>query len=129
MVGAGQVGKSSLTGMRILHQLNGRIPIWPFDPVPERGPLIVEIYTSIAARAAGLPKGRSKTHDRAGLEAALCALSAPVPEKLLRYDDHATDAIITAAWLQRAAANRALWQPEMLNSQIIETEGWTFGVI
>ena len=108
LVGAGQVGKSSLTGMRILHQLSGRVPIWPFDPIPERGPLIVEIYTSIAARAAGLPKGRSKTHDRAGLEAALGALSAPVPEKLLRYDDHATDAVITAAWLTRGYNSIAL---------------------
>lgn len=129
LVGAGQVGKSSLTGMRILNQLNGRIPIWPFDPIPKRGPLIIEIYTSIAARAAGLPKGRSKTHGRAGLEAALGALAAPVPAKLSRYDDHATDAIITAAWLQNAAAIPALWQPELLNSKIIETEGWTFGVI
>jgi hypothetical protein len=129
LVGAGQVGKSSLTGMRILNQLNGRIPIWPFDPIPERGPLIIEIYTSIAARAAGLPKGRSKTHGQAGLEAAVGALAVPVPGKLLRYDDHATDAIITAAWLQHAAAIPALWQPKLLNLRIIETEGWTFGVI
>jgi hypothetical protein len=129
LVGAGQVGKSSLTGMRILNQLNGRIPIWPFDPVPDRGPMIAEIYTSIAARAAGLPKGRSKTRDRAGLEAALGMLAAPLPKKLPRYDDHATDAVITAAWLQNAAAIPALWQPKMLKSKIIETEGWTFGVI
>ena len=54
LVGAAQVGKSSLTGMRVLHRLAGRVPIWPFDPVPETGPVLVEIYTTIAARAAGL---------------------------------------------------------------------------
>ncbi|RZM18270.1 MAG: hypothetical protein EOP67_60595, partial [Sphingomonas sp.] len=51
LVGAAQVGKSSLTGMRVLHRLAGHVPIWPFDPVPSQGPLIVEIYTTIAARA------------------------------------------------------------------------------
>ena len=28
LVGAAQVGKSSLTGMRLLHRLEGRIPVW-----------------------------------------------------------------------------------------------------
>lgn len=51
LVGAAQVGKSSLTGMRVLHRLAGRIPVWPFDPVPARGSVIVEIYTSLAAVA------------------------------------------------------------------------------
>jgi hypothetical protein len=129
LVGAGQVGKSSLTGMRVLHQLGGRIPIWPFDPVPERGPVIAEIYTSMAARAAGMPKGRSKIRDRTGLIAALTALETPIPRQLARYDDHATDAIITAAWLQKSAANEANWDAPFKKSKIIETEGWTFGVI
>ncbi len=137
LVGAGQVGKSSLTGMRVLHRLNGRIPIWPFDPVPPKGPVIVEIYTSMAARAAGLPKGRSKIRDRAGLIAALSALNAPHPRRLHRYDDHATDALITAAWLQSAAHDPALWNAisnthwnaPVQKTQITETEGWTFGVI
>ncbi len=71
LIGAAQVGKSSLTGMRMLHQLGGTIPIWPFDPVPDAGPVIVEIYTTIAALAAGLPKGRSKVRDRSGLKTAL----------------------------------------------------------
>lgn len=31
LIGAAQVGKSSLTGMRVLHRLGGRIPIWPLD--------------------------------------------------------------------------------------------------
>ena len=75
LVGAAQVGKSSLTGMRMLHQLGGAIPVWPFDPVPTSGPMIVEIYTTIAALKAGLPKGRSKVRDRAGLKQALQALN------------------------------------------------------
>ena len=57
LVGAAQVGKASLAGMRVLHRLRGRIPLWPLDPVPAKGPVLVKIYTSLAARAAGLAAG------------------------------------------------------------------------
>ncbi len=108
LVGAAQVGKSSLTGMRLLHRLGGAIPVWPFDPVPERGPVIIEIYTTVAALAAGLPKGRSKVRDREGLEQALIGLNTPPPARLRRYDDHSTDALITAAWMKQVATDPAL---------------------
>lgn len=45
LVGAAQVGKSSLTGMRVYHRLDGRVPMWPFDPKPDSGSAVVEIYT------------------------------------------------------------------------------------
>lgn len=132
LVGAAQVGKSSLTGMRVLNRLAGRIPIWPFDPVPKTGPVIVEIYTSIAARAAGISGGRSKVRDADALHKALAALGAPPPAPLAAHDDHSTDALITAAWLRHAARNDALWQsfwhPSALDDTIRRTEGWTFGV-
>lgn len=127
LVGAAQVGKSSLTGMRVLHRLRGRIPVWPFDPLPERGPAIVEIYTTIAARAAGLPPGRSKMRDADSLAAALAALGSAAPQ-LDRYDEHSTDAILTAAWLHTAASCSKLWTSPDLTPQIAATEGWTFGV-
>jgi hypothetical protein len=129
LVGASQVGKSSLTGMRMLHQLNGAIPIWPFDPLPKTGPVIVEIYTTIAALAAGMPKGRSKIRDHSGLQTALGALNTPCPAHLSQYDDHSTDALVTAAWMKQVAGNRELWAPTMLTDDIAEKEGWTFGVI
>jgi hypothetical protein len=127
LIGAAQVGKSSLTGMRVLHQLAGRVPVWPFDPVPVTGPMIVEIYTTIAAREAGLPKGRSKMRDAESLAAALRQFDLPM-SVLDRYDDHSTDAILTAAWLRRAAADPRLWHPKAMTPNLIATEGWTFGV-
>ena len=129
LVGAAQVGKSSLTGMRALHQLRGMVPVWPFDPVPGEGPLIVEIYTSLAARAALLPKGRSKMRDGAALDSALAALGGDPHSPLPRYSDHATDAILTTAWLRKVADDARLWSPPGLSVQIAATEGWTFGVI
>ncbi|MBA2935013.1 hypothetical protein HZF05_12985 [Sphingomonas sp. CGMCC 1.13654] len=128
LVGASQVGKASLTAMRLLHQLGGRVPVWPFDPVPESGPLMVELYTSLAARAAGVPKGRSKLRDAQSLDAALAALGDPPHAALARYDDHITDAMIGAAWLRRAAGNEALWHPTALTPSLARTEGWTFGL-
>lgn len=128
LVGAGQVGKSSLTGMRLLHRLNRQIPVWPFDPIAQNGPVLVEIYTSMAARAAGLPANRSKVRDRKALIAALAALDTSPPARLKSYDDHSTDALMTAAWLRNIAKNEDLWQPYAMNDKIAATEGWTFGI-
>lgn len=128
LVGAAQVGKSSLTGMRVLHQLRGTIPVWPFDPLPDTGPVIVEIYTALAARTAGLRKGISKIRDAATLDIALAAFDTHFHTPLDRYDDHSTDAILTTAWLRRAAADPRAWRPTGLTTKIAATEGWTFGV-
>lgn len=129
LVGAAQVGKSSLTGMRLLQQLDGRIPVWPFDPIPESGPVIVEIYTAIAALAAGVPRGRSKIRNREGLDSALEALHMPRPAMLTRYDDHSTDALVTAAWMKSIGCDARLWSPPAMSAEIAAKEGWTFGVI
>jgi len=128
LVGAAQVGKSSLTGMRVLHRLSGKVPIWPFDPLPERGAVIVEIYTALAARMAGVRRGASKLRHAEALDTALAAYGTGPHTPLARYDDHATDAILTAAWLRHAGNRPDLWQPPGLTPEIAQTEGWTFGV-
>ncbi len=128
LVGAAQVGKSSLTGMRVLHRLAGKVAIWPFDPLPLRGAVVVEIYTSLAAREAGVRRGISKMRDATSLDRALAELGSAPHSPLARYDDHATDAILTAAWLRKAAHREDLWQPRHMTPEIARTEGWTFGV-
>lgn len=127
-IGAAQVAKASFAGMRLLHRLHGRVPVWPFDPVPATGMAVVEIYTAIAARAAGMRKGRSKLRDAAALDAALAVLGSAPHRPLARYTDHATDAILTAAWLRANAEDAALWHPPRLTPAIARSEGWTFGV-
>jgi hypothetical protein len=129
LVGAAQVGKASLTGMRLLHRLRGHIPLWPIDPVPAAGPLLVEIYTSLAARAAGVRAGRSKIRDGAALDDALRALGSPPAGVAGPVSDHASDALLAAAWLRAIAPCAALWAPAPLTDDIARTEGWTFGVI
>jgi hypothetical protein len=128
LVGAAQVGKSSLSGMRVLHRLQGRIPVWPFDPVPIEGPVLVEIYTSLAARLAGMRKGISKIRDAETLDLMLSAFGSERHAPLARYDDHATDAMLSAAWLRVGADRPELWAPAGLTPELARTEGWTFGV-
>lgn len=126
-IGAAQVAKASFAGMRLLHHVHPAVPIWPFDPIVDAGSMIVEIYTSIAARAAGRPKGRSKMRDMDMLNAALSALDCTTYQGE-PPDDHGADALVTAAWMRRAADDIALWHPSALTEKIARTEGWTFGI-
>ena len=129
LIGAAQVGKASLAGMRLLHRLRGALPLWPLDPVPASGPLLAEIYTSLAARAAGMAAGRSKIRDGAALDAALAALGTRGTGRVGPMSDHAADALLTAAWLRLIADDSAPWSPAPLSDALAATEGWTFGII
>jgi hypothetical protein len=126
-IGASQVAKASFAGMRLLHRLDGKLPIWPFDPLPELGSLVVEIYTRVFIRLAGL-SGR-KVRSLAQLNQALATLgSGPFPGTR-DPDDHQSDAIIAAAGLRAIAPDRHFWNPPALSDRIAQTEGWTFGVV
>jgi hypothetical protein len=129
LVGAAQVGKSSLTGMRVLHRLDGRLPVWPFDPLPSSGSVVLEIYTTIAAMAGGRAPGRSKMKTVAELNDALAAIGSPPVAGSGAIDDHSADALLTAAWLRRVSARRELWHPRGMTPDIAATEGWTFGAL
>ena len=129
LVGAAQVGKSSLTGMRLLHRLGSHLPVWPIDPVPQTGPVLTEIYTSLAAMEAGRSVSRAKMRDRAALDAALAVLGSASVGGSGSIDDHSSDALLTAAWLRKVAGDPARWSPPGLSPDIARTEGWTFGVI
>jgi hypothetical protein len=131
LVGSGQVGKSSLTGMRVLHRLDGKVPVWPYDPVPERGSVIVEMYTAIPALAAGRTAATSKLRDYDALNSALAhpAVESPPVRGIGALSDDDADALLTAAWLRRAARDPARWSPNGLTPALARTEGWTFGAV
>ena len=129
LIGAAQVGKASLAGMGLLNRLHPRLPLWPLDLVPTRGPLLVEIYTGVAARAAGVAAGRSKVREGAALDTALAALGSPPIGMTGPLSDHASDALLTAAWLRAIAHDIAPWSPPPLTDTLARTEGWTFGII
>ncbi len=127
-IGAAQVAKASFSGMRLLHRLDGRVAVWPMDPLPERGSAVVEIYTRIYLRRAGL-RG-TKLRSRAQLNLALKALGSRPARLRFEPNDHQTDALVTAAGMRALAlAEPSAFAPEGLTAGIARTEGWTFGVI
>lgn len=129
LVGAAQVGKSSLTGMRMLHRLGRRVPVWPVDPLPGEGSVITEIYTSMAARLGGVAGTATKIRSFEALNDALDVLGSPPVRGTGAIDDHSADAVLTAAWLRRVHTNSDLWHPPALTPEIARTEGWTFGAV
>jgi hypothetical protein len=125
-IGAGQVAKASFAGMRLLHRLNGRVPVWPMDPLPDEGSLLVEIYTRAFIRLAG-QSGR-KVRSRTELDAALAAFGSRPAELAREPNDHETDVLIAAAGMRAIAGEPRWWNPKGLTPELARTEGWTFGV-
>ncbi len=125
-IGAAQVAKASFSGMRLLHHLAGRVAIWPMDAIEPGKSAVVEIYTRIYIRSAGLPG--NKIRSAAQLDTALLALGSK-PACLDHVpSDHQTDALITAAGMRAHLAHPQAFAPPALTHDIARTEGWTFGV-
>jgi hypothetical protein len=126
-IGAAQVAKASFSGMRLLHRIDGKVAIWPMDPLPPEGSAVVEIYTRIYLRRAGL--AGTKLRSRAELNRALLGLGSPPARLRFEPDDHQTDALVTAAGMRALAADPRAFSPETLTPEIARSEGWTFGII
>lgn len=127
-IGAAQVAKASFSGMRLLRQLDGKVAIWPMDPLPQDGSAVVEIYTRIYLRNAGMPS--KKLRSRAELNLALKGLGCPPLRLRFEPNDHQTDALVTAAGMRALTLTEPrAFAPDGLNPQLARTEGWTFGVL
>ena len=135
-IGAAQVAKASFAGMRLLHRLDGRVPIWPFDfaqdrpmdALPANGSAVVEIYTRIYLRRAGMPGTKLRT--REALNEALAGLGSKPVRLRFEPNDHQTDALVTAAGMRELARTEPrAFEPPGLTPQLARTEGWTFGIL
>jgi len=127
-IGAAQVAKASFAGMRLLHWLDGKIAILPMDPLPERGSAVVEIYTRIYLRRAGMPGTKLRTREQ--LNDALAGLGSKPVRLRFEPNDHQTDALVTAAGMRQLARTEPrAFDPEGLTPDIARTEGWTFGIL
>jgi hypothetical protein len=127
-IGAAQVAKASFSGMRLLHRLDGRVAIWPMDALPSGGSAVVEIYTRIYLRRAGLPGTKLRT--RSELNRALAGLGSRPARLSFEPNDHQTDALVTAAGMRALAEGEPrAFDPVGLTPAIARSEGWTFGVL
>lgn len=135
LIGAKQVGKGGLAGMRLIYdlkrRLGQRIAIWPFDAhVDEAALVIAEIYPRLFLRMAG--HGNAKIRNLSELNATLSALQIPPIAGNKPFSDHQADAIVSAAGL-RLLCGRGNTVPEgFINPSIprktLLREGWIFGV-
>ncbi|HEU4810294.1 MAG TPA: hypothetical protein VFS69_06525 [Sphingomicrobium sp.] len=127
-IGAAQVAKASFSGMRFLRRLDGKVAIWPMDPIPERSSAVVEIYTRIYLRRAGMTGTKLRT--RKQLNEALAGLGSKPARLRFEPNDHQTDALVTAAGMRELARTEPrAFAPEGLTPDIARTEGWTFGIL
>jgi hypothetical protein len=127
-IGAAQVAKASFAGMRLLRRLDGKVAIWPMDPLPESGSAVVEIYTRIYLRRAGMTGKKLRSAD--ALNLALAGLGSKRVRLGFEPNDHQTDALVTAAGMRALArGERRAFNPDGLTPGIARSEGWTFGVL
>jgi hypothetical protein len=98
------------------------------DPLPEHGSAVVEIYTRIYLRRAGMTGKKLRT--RVALNLALEGLGSKPVRLRGEPNDHQTDALVTAAGMRQFAMTEPrAFDPEGLTPHIAEAEGWTFGVL
>ncbi|HYX47716.1 MAG TPA: hypothetical protein VE820_12970 [Sphingomicrobium sp.] len=127
-IGAAQVAKASFSGMRLLHGLDCNVAIWPMDPLPENGSAVVEIYTRIYLRRAGM--SGTKLRSLEALNLALEGLGSKPVRLRFEPNDHQTDALVTAAGMRQLATREPrAFDPVGLTPKIARSEGWTFGVL
>ncbi|MEO7656537.1 MAG: hypothetical protein ABIS25_04275 [Sphingomicrobium sp.] len=130
-IGAAQVAKASFAGMRLLHRLAGKVAVWPFDSLPERASAVVEIYTRIYLRRAGMDGRKLRT--AASVDEALAGLGSEPARLPANPTDHVSDALVTAAGMRALASDPLLgpaaFAPAGLTAEIARSEGWTFGVL
>lgn len=127
LIGSKQVGKASLTGIRVLRQVRarsaGKVSIWPFEK--PSGSVMVEIYPTLFRKAAADTLAKLRT--RSDLDAALRYLgSKGVEDADENLSDHDTDALISAAGLRKLWAEGRMSLAPVTGR--VGREGWIFGV-
>jgi hypothetical protein len=124
-----QVGKASITGMRVLNHVRSCkrscVAIWPFET--PKSSSIVEIFPTMFRKLAS--GSIAKLRSTADLNSALTALnSRRMPDRGVHLSDHETDALISAAGLRHIARNPVVWARPELTSAQVRREGWIFGI-
>jgi hypothetical protein len=131
LIGARQVGKGGLAGMRVLARLRDTLAedfaVWPFHEMGAARIVCVELYPRLFLRRA--KHGNGKVRSLQALDRCLAALgSEPYPDRRSVPTDHEADALVAAAGLRLIAKEDAVWNPEGLDALARRAEGWIFGV-
>ena len=113
--------------MRLLHRLDGRVAIWPMDPLPRQGSAVSR---STPASICGAPAFRNEAPVAGRAQVALKVLGSAPARLRFEPNDHQTDALVTAAGMRALASSEPIaFTPLGLTPALARTEGWTFGVL
>lgn len=128
LIGSKQVGKASISGIRVLHHIRirseGAVSFWPFEKLSNSA--IAEIYPTLFRK---LATGSVKKLSARDLNTALPTFgSQKMPATRANLSDHETDALISAAGLRSIASNPKTWSFPELTSDRVKREGWIIGV-
>lgn len=128
LIGAKQVGKASLSGIRCLrairHRLSEQVAIWPFEPIDGRS-VLLEIYPTLFRHQAlrSIDKIREIDQLALGLDRLGSDRPAGLPPS---FSDHEGDALISAAGMRWWVLQNGRL-PRVAPSRV-SREGWIFGV-
>jgi hypothetical protein len=124
-VGPAQVGPSSISGMRMLLELQAevgdRLAIWPFDDPGDQKSVLVEIFPRYFALSR---IGSAKLANHNVLNAALRAFGSAEVRQAPTSEDEG-DALLSAAALRSLSSQQSLF---LLPDSSIRSQGWIFGV-
>ena len=138
LIGAKQVGKGGLAGMRMALALRqdwgDHVAFWPFDSMEacnKAAVVMVEIYPRQFIRRADM--GNAKIRDAVALNQCLKKLGAPPVTDNTPVNDHVTDALVSAAGLRHLCGPGKVIpsrfsRPIGLGQTYATCEGWIFGV-
>ncbi len=136
LIGAKQVGKGGLAGMRMLMHLKAilgnDLAIWPFENDTDGATLVItEIYPRFFIRKAGY--GTKKITDNKDVYSILSHFGADIDNLGAEVSDHEADAVIAAAGLYDVCGSRPyvpenFSNPENMSPEAALQEGWIFGV-
>lgn len=135
LIGAKQVGKGGLAGMRMAHylkaQLGDDLAIWPFENADNAKIVMSEIYPRQFLMRVG--HGTTKVRDVETLNDILPFFKSKKINNDVSITDHDTDALVSAAGLRYLCAMNKdiplnISKPPSLNDDARQVEGWIFGV-
>lgn len=132
LIGAKQVGKGGLAGMRVMHALKtefgDKVAIWPFEShlLNSATVVISENFPRLFIRHAGF--GNNKIRSCKDLNQILAHFDSPLMEMEDPLNDHLTDAIVACAGMRWFYNNKQPLDVSQLPEQATRIEGWIYGV-
>ncbi|MBN8520716.1 MAG: hypothetical protein J0L77_02305 [Alphaproteobacteria bacterium] len=137
LIGAKQVGKGGLAGMRLANfltqQLGSTVCFWPFETSQANQAKIVvtEIYPRLFIRLAS--QKMTKIRCVSDLNQILSYFQTDPYDAPLEINDHQADALISAVGLRFLCGSKttipdSIAIPFGMTAEIAVTEGWIFGV-